>query len=112
MCPLSEDPSTGENALDLLKALSELKVNLSILTSTRIGMTVNALRSGKKISGTKTVSLSLSTDVTLIVQKVQQGRRRDRPVQVADQDVEEVRPGVEREEGEEEGEGEGGEGEG
>ena len=51
MCPLSEDPSTGENALDLLKALSELKVNLSILTSTRIGMTVNALRSGKKNIG-------------------------------------------------------------
>jgi len=31
-------------ALDLLKALSELPINLSILTETRIGMTVNALR--------------------------------------------------------------------
>lgn len=31
-------------ALDLLKNLSKLKVNLAILSSTRIGMTVNALR--------------------------------------------------------------------
>jgi hypothetical protein len=29
---------------DLLKALGTLKINLNILTSTRIGMTVNALR--------------------------------------------------------------------
>ena len=34
----------AENALDLLKALSGLEVNLTILTTTRIGMTVNALR--------------------------------------------------------------------
>ena len=37
----SVDPS---QALDLLKALGQLKVNLTILTTTRIGMTVNALR--------------------------------------------------------------------
>ena len=34
----------ASQALDLLKNLSKLKVNLSILTTTRIGMTVNALR--------------------------------------------------------------------
>ena len=38
------EKSDVENALDLLKALSELKINLDILTTTRIGMTVNALR--------------------------------------------------------------------
>jgi len=31
-------------ALDLLKTLSRLKINLNVLTTTRIGMTVNALR--------------------------------------------------------------------
>jgi len=31
-------------ALDLLKTLSGMKINLNILTSTRIGMTVNTLR--------------------------------------------------------------------
>ena len=34
---------TGQ-ALDLLKSLNETKMNLQILTKTRIGMTVNALR--------------------------------------------------------------------
>ncbi len=41
---LDGDVDTDVQALDLLKALSKLKVNLTILTSTRIGMTVNALR--------------------------------------------------------------------
>ena len=31
-------------ALDLLKSLNDTKMNLQILTKTRIGMTVNALR--------------------------------------------------------------------
>jgi len=44
---------TGEDAdqsqaLDLLNALGQLNINLSILTSTRIGMTVNALRKSSK----------------------------------------------------------------
>ena len=35
---------SGAPALDLLRALSELKMSLAILTTTRIGMAVNALR--------------------------------------------------------------------
>ena len=35
---------TQDGALDLLKALQDLPVNLEILTKTRIGMTVNTLR--------------------------------------------------------------------
>jgi hypothetical protein len=31
-------------SLDMLKALSKMKINLTILTNTRIGMTVNTLR--------------------------------------------------------------------
>jgi TFIIS helical bundle-like domain len=30
--------------LDLLKALAKMKINLTILTNTRIGMTVNTIR--------------------------------------------------------------------
>lgn len=44
----SEDGSGQEQALDLLKALQNLDVNLEILTNTRIGMTVNALRKSSK----------------------------------------------------------------
>lgn len=33
-----------DEALDYLKALSDLPINLAVLTSTRIGMTVNAIR--------------------------------------------------------------------
>jgi transcription elongation factor S-II len=39
-----EDAVDQSQALDLLKTLSKLKVNLNILTTTRIGMTVNAIR--------------------------------------------------------------------
>lgn len=33
-----------DEALDYLKALKDLPINLAVLTSTRIGMTVNAIR--------------------------------------------------------------------
>jgi hypothetical protein len=36
-----------------LKALGNLKINLNILTTTRIGMTVNALRETKTITATE-----------------------------------------------------------
>lgn len=45
-----------EQALDLLKSLQDLPVNLEILTKTRIGMTVNALR--KSSSDEEVISLS------------------------------------------------------
>jgi len=55
---------TGEGAdqsqaLDLLKSLGELKINLGILTNTRIGMTVNALRKSSKDEEIITVAKSL-----------------------------------------------------
>lgn len=52
----SGDGSGQEQALDLLKALQDLPVNLEILTKTRIGMTVNALR--KSSSDDEVISLS------------------------------------------------------
>jgi len=45
-----------EQALELLKALQKLPVNLEVLTKTRIGMTVNALR--KCSSDDEVISLS------------------------------------------------------
>ncbi|PSN41752.1 Transcription elongation factor S-II [Blattella germanica] len=45
-----------EQALELLKALQKLPVNLEVLTKTRIGMTVNALR--KSSSDDEVISLS------------------------------------------------------
>jgi len=55
---------TGDNAdqsqaLDLLNCLGKLDINLQILTSTRIGMTVNALRKSSKDEETVTVAKSL-----------------------------------------------------
>ncbi|KAG5888293.1 hypothetical protein JTB14_006679 [Gonioctena quinquepunctata] len=44
----SEDGSGQEQALDLLKELQTLNINLEVLTNTRIGMTVNALRKSSK----------------------------------------------------------------
>ncbi|EDW37048.1 GL25727 [Drosophila persimilis] len=44
----SSDGSGQEQALDLLKALQTLNINLEILTKTRIGMTVNELRKSSK----------------------------------------------------------------
>ncbi|KAK7792536.1 hypothetical protein R5R35_008642 [Gryllus longicercus] len=52
----SADGSGQEQALDLLKTLQNLPVNLDILTKTRIGMTVNALR--KSSSDEEVISLS------------------------------------------------------
>ncbi|CAG9840576.1 unnamed protein product [Diabrotica balteata] len=46
---MTSDDGTGqEQALDLLKELQTLDVNLEVLTKTRIGMTVNALRKSSK----------------------------------------------------------------
>ncbi|KAF5297665.1 hypothetical protein FQA39_LY11996 [Lamprigera yunnana] len=42
------DGSGQEQALDLLKELQTLDINLDVLTKTRIGMTVNALRKSSK----------------------------------------------------------------
>lgn len=42
------DGSGQDQALDLLKALQQLNINLEILTKTRIGMTVNELRKSSK----------------------------------------------------------------
>lgn len=50
------DGTGQEQALDLLKSLQTLPVNLEILTKTRIGMTVNALR--KSSSDDEVISLS------------------------------------------------------
>ncbi|XP_066156063.1 transcription elongation factor S-II [Euwallacea fornicatus] len=44
----SDDGSGQEQALDLLQELQNLKINLDVLTKTRIGMTVNALRKSSK----------------------------------------------------------------
>ncbi|EDW02844.1 transcription elongation factor S-II [Drosophila grimshawi] len=44
----SSDGAGQEQALDLLKALQTLNINLEILTKTRIGMTVNELRKSSK----------------------------------------------------------------
>uniref|UniRef100_A0A1B6CUU0 Transcription elongation factor n=1 Tax=Clastoptera arizonana TaxID=38151 RepID=A0A1B6CUU0_9HEMI len=52
----SGDGSGQEQALELLKVLQTLPVNLEILTKTRIGMTVNALR--KSSSDDEVISLS------------------------------------------------------
>ena len=43
---LEKMTSSGDHAqaLDILKRLGEMDMNLAILTNTRIGMTVNALR--------------------------------------------------------------------
>ncbi|NP_001040406.1 transcription elongation factor S-II [Bombyx mandarina] len=44
----SEDGTGQEEALELLKALQTMAINLDVLTKTRIGMTVNALRKSSK----------------------------------------------------------------
>ncbi|KAI8120985.1 Transcription elongation factor S-II [Lucilia cuprina] len=49
MSKITTNDGTGqEQALDLLKALQSLNINLEILTKTRIGMTVNELRKSSK----------------------------------------------------------------
>ncbi|XP_018319541.1 transcription elongation factor S-II [Agrilus planipennis] len=44
----SSDGTGQEQALDILKELQTLDINLEVLTKTRIGMTVNALRKSSK----------------------------------------------------------------
>eukprot|EP00096_Caligus_rogercresseyi_P014045 TRINITY_DN658_c1_g1_i1.p1 TRINITY_DN658_c1_g1~~TRINITY_DN658_c1_g1_i1.p1 ORF type:complete len:300 (+),score=119.14 TRINITY_DN658_c1_g1_i1:146-1045(+) len=53
------DSDDGNQALDLLKVLGRLKINLDILTVTRIGMTVNNLRKKSKDEEVVTVAKSL-----------------------------------------------------
>ncbi|ENN77285.1 hypothetical protein YQE_06111, partial [Dendroctonus ponderosae] len=48
-----------EQALDLLKELQSLKINLDVLTKTRIGMTVNALRKSSKDDDVITLAKTL-----------------------------------------------------
>ncbi|BES89454.1 Transcription elongation factor [Nesidiocoris tenuis] len=53
---MTSENGDQEQALDLLKVLRDLPVNLDILTKTRIGMTVNALR--KSTTDDEVISLS------------------------------------------------------
>jgi len=46
-------------ALDLLKSLNDTKMNLQILTKTRIGMTVNALRKSSQDEDVITLAKNL-----------------------------------------------------
>ncbi|KAH1024514.1 transcription elongation factor S-II [Dendroctonus ponderosae] len=55
----SDDGSGQEQALDLLKELQSLKINLDVLTKTRIGMTVNALRKSSKDDDVITLAKTL-----------------------------------------------------
>jgi len=48
MAKISSDGTDQQQALDLLKALQDLEINLEILTKTRIGMTVNQLRKSSR----------------------------------------------------------------
>jgi len=56
---MSGEGADQTQALDLLNSLGQLKINLSILTSTRIGMTVNNLRKSSKDEEIITVAKSL-----------------------------------------------------
>ena len=54
-----EKEENGGNLLDLLKALSELKVSLQIVTTTQIGMTVSELRNSSSDEEVLTLANSL-----------------------------------------------------
>lgn len=56
LAKMASGDGSQEQALELLKTLQSLPVNLEILTKTRIGMTVNALR--KSSSDDEVISLS------------------------------------------------------
>jgi len=56
---ITSDGADSAQALDLLKSLGELDINLNILTNTRIGMTVNALRKSSQDEETVTLAKSL-----------------------------------------------------
>jgi len=64
--------------LDLLKALGTLKINLQILTSTRIGMTVNALR--KSSSDEEIITLAKSLIKTW-KKMLDSGEKKKEPVE-------------------------------
>ncbi|KOB73451.1 Transcription elongation factor S-II [Operophtera brumata] len=57
---MTSDDGTGqEEALELLKALQTMAINLEVLTKTRIGMTVNALRKSSKDEEVNSLSKTL-----------------------------------------------------
>jgi len=56
---ITSDGADNAQTLDLLKRLGELDITLNILTSTRIGLTVNALRKSSSDEETITVAKSL-----------------------------------------------------
>jgi len=56
---ITTDGASDVQAMDLLKQLGELNITLDILTSTRIGMTVNALRKSSTEEETITVAKTL-----------------------------------------------------
>jgi len=56
---MTEEDSDQSQALDMLKSLGKLDVNLKILTSTRIGLTINALRKNSKDEEVRTLAKSL-----------------------------------------------------
>merc|ERR1711953_105298 len=58
---LKEAGNQGDSgqALDLLKSLNDTKMNLQILTKTRIGMTVNALRKSSQDEDVITLAKNL-----------------------------------------------------
>lgn len=55
---IAKNEGGSEQALDLLKALQNLKIDLKILTNTRIGMTVNDLRKSSHCTDEEVISLS------------------------------------------------------
>ena len=62
---ITAEGDVSNTAVDLLKMLSKLKVDLGLLTSTRIGMTVNALRFEGKHHSFRSV-LKVTTVVLLL----------------------------------------------
>ncbi|XP_066589457.1 transcription elongation factor S-II-like isoform X1 [Prorops nasuta] len=70
----SGDGTSQEQALELLKILQKLPMNLELLTKTRIGMTVNALR---KSSRDEEV-ISLSKTLIKNWKKFLSGRKKDK----------------------------------
>jgi len=56
---MTGDGADQSQALDMLKSLGSMKINLSILTSTRIGMTVNNLRKSSNDEEMITVAKTL-----------------------------------------------------
>jgi len=75
---------TGEDAdqtqaLDLLTALGKLDINLQILTSTRIGMTVNALRKSSKDEEIITLAKSLIKTWKKFVPDTGEKKEKEKP---------------------------------